>query len=343
MKKILSLIILMLAVNLAFSATVKLSITNIELSSQELYPGASGTINFNIQNLETTDLTNVRVTASSQLSVDQPLIYIGTMKPGESKFLIFTYSAPLTLSSGSYSISLQAAYDSGGQQLTSQGGSTLNVLSSNELIINNYTTSLMIDDYTNFSITVSNHGNDIFNNIFISLVMPDGFIPESGSEFYLSSLNPGESETLYSNIFVQKEIEPKSQQFQIIAKSSSYSLDSTLNLMTIGEPEISINSINLDPKLIYAGTEQTISCQIENLGSSKAYAIKAELIIDDAFKGIKSENLGTLDREDITSAIFEILIPAAQSEITGQIKITYYDEKGKESSVTQAITYDIER
>ncbi|MDD4353365.1 MAG: hypothetical protein PHN56_02810 [Candidatus Nanoarchaeia archaeon] len=342
MKKLISLLTIMLALSVGFSAvTTKLAITNVVLSDSQIYPSQSGTISFNIQNLETTDLTNLRIIPSSQLMLDQSLITIGTIKSGDSKFIIFTYTAPLTLQSGSYSISIEAKYDSGGQQLTSQSGSTVAVLSSNNLIIENYTTSLLIDSSTNFSITLSNQGNDIFKNVFVNLIMPNGFIPETGSDFYINSLNPGESKTFVSKIFVQKEIEPQSYQFTLQATSNDYSLDSTINLLTIGEPKISINSINADPKIIMKGVQETISCQIENLGSAKAYGIKAELLINDEFKGIKSENLGTLDREDITSAIFEIIIPESQSKLTGDIKITYYDAAGKESTITQSIDYDI--
>jgi uncharacterized membrane protein len=341
MKKIILLLTLLIALSISFGATTKLSITNIALSDFEIYPGESGTISFNIQNLETTDLANLKIIPSSQLIMDQSIINIGTIKPGDSKFIIFTYSAPLTLPSGSYSISIEANYNSGGQQLTSQSGDTVAVLSSNNLVIDNYTTSLLIDASTNFSLSVSNQGNDVFRNLFISLIMPNGFIPETGSEFFISSLSPGESKSFSSRIFVQKEITPESYQFVLNAKSNDYTLNSTLNLLTIGEPKISINSINLDPKLIYANAQQTISCQIENLGSAKAYGIKAELLIGDEFQGIKSENLGTLDREDITSAIFEIIIPQSQSSMEGEIKITYYNDKGKESSITQAINYNI--
>lgn len=342
MKKLISLLTILLALSISFSATTtKLAITNVALSDSMIYPGESGTISFTVTNLETTDLTNLRIIPSSQLALDKSLINIGTVKPGDSKFIIFTYTAPLTLQSGSYSISIEAKYDNGGQQLTSQAGDTVKILSSNNLIINNYTTSLLIDSSTNFSITISNQGNDVFKNVFLNVLMPKGFISETGSDFYISSLNPGESKTFSSMIFVQKDIEPEAFQFLLKAKSNTYTLNSTINLLTVGEPNIAINSINVDPKIIFKGAQETISCQIENLGSAKAYGIKAELLINDEFKGIKSENLGTLDREDITSAIFEIIIPETQSKIAGDIKITYYDDKGKESTIIQSIEYDI--
>jgi len=340
MKKTILLLILLLAFSRAYSA-VKLSITNVALSDSQIYPGESGTISFEIKNLDSSDLTNLRIVSSSLLTMTPSTIYIGMIKSGESKFIVLTYSCPLNLQSGSYSVSVEARYDDGGEQLTSQSGSTVKVMQSNNLIVENYTTSLLIDSTTNFSLTVSNEGNDVFKNIFISLILPNGFIPETGSEFYISSLSPGESKTFYSNIFVEKDIEPQSYQFSLEVQSNSYSISSTLNLLTVGEPKISINSINLDPKLIMKGATQTISCQIENLGSSKAYGIRAELLVNDEFQGIKSENLGTLDREDITSAIFEIIIPQSQNNIEGEIKITYYDAKGKESSVTESISYQI--
>ncbi|MDD5054395.1 MAG: hypothetical protein PHG04_03400, partial [Candidatus Nanoarchaeia archaeon] len=51
--------------------------------------------------------------------------------------------------------------------------------------------------------------------------------------------------------------------------------------------------------------------------------------------------LGALDREDITSAIFEIIIPAGAEELLGEIRITYFDAKGNELIASQQISYEI--
>jgi hypothetical protein len=340
MKKIISLLALLLVLNIGFSST-KLAITNVELSDLEIYPGEAGTISFNVQNLDSNDLTNLRISLSSQLIIDQPLFNIGTIKSTDSKFIIFTYTAPLTLSSGSYSLSIEAKYDDGGQQLSSQSGDTVKVLSSNNLIINNYTTSLLIDSLTNFSVTLNNQGNDVFKNVFLTLLLPNGFIPTKGSQFYIDSINPGEIKTISTQILTDKEIEPEAYQFMLVTKSNNYMKNTSLNLVTVGKPKLSINNINLDPKTIMSNTLETISVQLENLGSSKAYSIKSELIIDDEFLGIKFENLGSLDREDITSTIFEITIPASQKRLTGEIKITYLDELGNELIVSENIDYQI--
>jgi hypothetical protein len=215
------------------------------------------------------------------------------------------------------------------------------VLAINGLVINNYTTRLKINDNTEFNITLTNQGNDILNNLFVTLKMQNGFIPENGNEFYADSLIPGQSVIFSTTIFTDKEIEADSFQFYVLEKSNAYSNNATLNIQTIGEPILSINTINLDPSVPVHEQMQTISVQIENIGSSKAYSITSEFKSSDDFKGVKSENLGTLDREDITSTIFEIMIPSNSNELNGTIIITYYDAFGNKNEISQEISYDI--
>ncbi|MDD5054396.1 MAG: hypothetical protein PHG04_03405, partial [Candidatus Nanoarchaeia archaeon] len=80
MKKMFLILAFLFALSTAFSSN-KLSIANIELSDSQIYPGQSGTISFEIKNLESTDLTNVRVIPNSLLSMSPQIINMGTMKP----------------------------------------------------------------------------------------------------------------------------------------------------------------------------------------------------------------------------------------------------------------------
>jgi hypothetical protein len=286
------------------------------------------------------DLINAKVYISSMLEIDNQLINIGTIKSGTSSFVVASYSAQSNASKGSYPININVEYNYLGQQLISQSGSSVNVLSISELVIESYTTSLLIDNSSTFKFLVSNQGSDPLNNVFIKIIMPNGFIAETGSEFYIDAINPGKYKEFSSRIFIQKDIEPQAYQFILSANANSYSKNATLNILAKGAPKLVINAINLDPKIIIAGSSQIISTQIENIGSSKAYGIKAELLTNDSLAGITFELLGSLDREDITSAIFEVIAPSSE-KLEGEVKITYYDSQNNEFYAMQAIDYSI--
>ncbi len=339
MKKILILLTLIFAINASFSLN-NLAITEVSVSDASIYPGESGVISFLIQNLGSDELSNIKVYISSGLEIENKLINIGSMKAGTSNFIVTSYFAQPNASKGSYPININVKYDYFGQQLTSQSGSAVNVLGINELVIENYTTSLLIDNLSTFKFLVSNQGSNPLNNIFIKIIMPNGFIAETGSEFYIDSINPGEYKEFTSRIFIQKDIEPKAYQFILSANANSYSKNATLNILVKGEPKLVINSINLDPKIMVAGSNQIISTQIENIGSSKAYGVKAELLTNESLAGITFELLGSLDREDITSAIFEIITPNSE-KLEGSVKITYYDSQNNEFYTVQEINYSI--
>ncbi len=339
MKKIVILLALIFAFNASFS-TGSLAISDVSVSDASIYPGESGAISFLIQNLGSDDLSNVKVHISSGLEIENKLINIGLMKAGTSSFIVTSYFAQSNVSTGSYPININVEYDYFGQQLTSQSGNAVNILSISELVIESYTTSLLIDNSSAFKLLISNQGSNSLNNVFIKIIMPNGFIAETGSEFYIDSINPGEYKEFTSRIFIQKDIEPQAYQFILSANANSYSKNATLNILAKGEPELVINAINLDPKIMIAGSSQIISTQIENIGSSKAYGVKAELLTNESLAGITFELLGSLDREDITSAIFEIIAPSSE-KLEGIVKITYYDSQNNEFYAIQEIDYSI--
>ena len=99
-----------------------------------------------------------------------------------------------------------------------------------------------------------------------------------------------------------------------------------------------ISGINLDPEIPTKSVMQTISVQYENIGSSKAYNVESKLNLDKEVIGVTMEYLGTLDRDDLTSAIFDFI---ATEKITGDIILTYKDEQGEKHSLIQEINYDL--
>jgi hypothetical protein len=80
--------------------------------------------------------------------------------------------------------------------------------------------------------------------------------------------------------------------------------------------------------------------QLENTGSGDAYNVIAELVMDDSVVGITTEYLGSLEREDLTSAIFDIYTPMSDN-ISPNVVITYNDAAGNLYTTSQALSFDV--
>ena len=246
------------------------------------------------------------------------------------------------MSSGSYAIGISVNYDIGDESNSNQAGAVVEVAGSNFLVVSSYTSNLLIDNYTTFRMNITNQGDDVLNDILLDLVLPDGFIPSAGTQFYINSLNPGQTRVITSEIFVDKGVEPDSFQLPLIKTADDYDDTDTLNIIVTGMPKLSFSGINLDPEIPIAGEMQTISVQFENIGSGKAYNVVADLLLDQSVTGITTEYLGTLDREDLTSAIFDIYTPST-SKLSGEVRVSYADSNGDITHVYQSLEFDVVR
>lgn len=339
MKKGLLFLLLIVSFGIVF-AVPELTISAVSVSDTSVYAGDSGNIGFTITNTGDRDITNTDVVLASSLSVGDSTFSFSTINVGESRYITTSFSVPSGISSGSYSISISVDYSYSSFEYTDQAGATITVLPTNYLVINEYTPSLVVDELSPFVLNLSNQGTDKLENILIDLVLPDGFISTTGSQFYIDSLDVGETLLWTSNIYIEKSIEPDSFQFSLIKTASGYSDTDTLNVFVVGEPNIAFSGVNLDPDIPVSNSLQTISVQFENIGSGDAYAVVAELILDQEVTGITTEYLGTLERGDLTSAIFDIYMPTTNNFV-GSVLVTYNDAHGVEHNVSQAIDVDV--
>lgn len=339
MKKIMAVLIILMCFSLAFS-TPEVSISQVTVSDASISSGESGSISFTITNTGDRDITNVNVRISSQLGITNTFFSFSDFEIGESRYVSTTYNAPVNMETGSYSILISVDYNIGDAQYSNQAGSVIRVSGSKYLVVSNYTTNLFIDEVNPFSITLKNEGDDELTDVLLELILPDGFIPTTGSQFYVESLSVGEQKIINMNIFVEKSIEPDSFQFTIEKSADSYSDNDILNMVINGVPFIAFSGINLDPEIPVSGTMQTISVQFENTGSGDAYNVVASLVLEQDVVGVTTEYLGTLEREDLTSAIFDIYTPNSDG-LTGFIQLNYTNADGEDFVTMQSIDFDV--
>ena len=333
------LLMILLSLSAVF-AVPQVSISSISVSDSMINQGESGVLTFVITNTGDRDFTSVQVFLSSGLILSTNSFVYSEFEVGESRLITATYSAPASLSSGDYAISISVNYNIGDSQYSNQAGAVVEVLKTNYLIVSSYTSNLIIDESNPFVINVTNQGDEALNDLLVDLLLPDGFIPTTGSQFYISSLEVEESAIFSTTIFIEKSIEPDSFQFTLIKTADDYNDTDTLNVVVNGVPEILFSGINLDPEIPVSGQAQTISVQFENIGSGKAYSVVANLILDNEVTGTTTEYLGTLDRDDLTSAIFDI-INIVDGSLTGEIQIIYTDADGNGKLATQSIDFEM--
>ncbi len=333
------LFLALLLLPIAFSST-EVSVSSLSVSRQSISSGESGAISFIITNTGDKSLSEVEVSLSSSLTLGRTLFTFNDLDVGESRTITTSYSAPSDMKSGSYPINIDIKYDVSDEEYHNQASVVVNVAGSKYLVVSNYTTQLLIDGTTRFVINLKNEGDDDLNDLLISLSLPDGFIPLNGSQFYIDSLDVGESVSFSTDIFVDKSIEPNPYQIVVSKVADGYSDSNTLNIYAYGIPELSISGINLDPKVPIQGEMESISVQIENVGSGDAYNVVAQLYVDGGSKGRKVEYLGSLERDDLTSAIFDITVPKTDF-LNGTIVITYTDNNGQLHQERQDISFDV--
>jgi uncharacterized repeat protein (TIGR01451 family) len=321
-------------------ATPGITVSSVAVSDSVIHAGDSGSISFIVTNTGDRALTTITINLDSSLSVSPDSFFFQDFDIGESRYVSSVYRAASNTASGAYNIAINADFNVGGTEYVDSNGAVVTVMPVNYLVVDSYTSSISINDDNVFTISVTNEGSDNLENVFLNLVLPNGFIPISGSQFYYSLIRPGETINSSASIFVEKEIEPKAYQFSLVKTAKDYSSSDVLNVIVRGTPNLAFSGINLDPNIPVSGTEQTISVQIENIGSGKAYNVIAQLLLDSGTRGTKIEYLGSIDREDLTSAIFDLQL-GVFSSINGEVVVTYNDESGVGHEIRQGLEYEV--
>ncbi len=338
MKKILFLFMILALFNTVF-CRAQLNIDNLSVTDSMIDVGESGLLSFSVTNDGDNRAINAEVSLSSSLNLSANSIRIGTLEDGETKKVIINYYAPENIMPGDYAIFVNIDYDDSKNYFV-QDSVSIKINSYNHLITEDYTSGLVINENNDFSLNISNQGDEDLKNILLDIIMPSGFVPRRGSQFFIKKLGVGESRVFNITVFVEKSIEPGNFQFVLNKTANAYYDKDVLNLAVRGSPELAFSGINLDPELPVADSEQMISVQIENIGTDKAYSINVQLNIpNENITGVKSEYLGTLERDDLTTGIFDLNLPRDLNSIDGEIIVNYENELGTEHAITQNFSY----
>ena len=108
-----------------------------------------------------------------------------------------------------------------------------------------------------------------------------------------------------------------------------------LGITVLGSPNLVIAGVDTLPSRIYADSEFNLSIKVENIGTGKAEGVEARLSLPEEFSGEDVAFLGTLKRNSISTASYDLKISkkASSKAYKFGMELTYSDEAGVEKTV----------
>jgi hypothetical protein len=329
-------------------------ITNV--TPKVFEPGYRGSLNITIKNVGVKE--GHRINAEFQKDPLVPVNFIGETKKyldlrdaectdpilcnflgsGDTANFIYEIFVEDDAATGGYSLPLNIIWKFAGLEKTSTLNFGFEIEGEPDITVSGTSTnpSIIYPD-TEFSmpITVENKGTDSAKSVELSVILASGF---SGSNTaFIGTLDKDNVATATLNLKAEKEIDLGSHDLlalieYIDSKGNTYnkSVSIPVFIQDRGEVKLSFSGINTSPSKVYPNTEFALTLSLENTGSQAAKAIKMDLNLPDEFTGEDTSFLGTIEKDDSSSATLDMkAIKRSQSgkyPITA--RLTYTDEQG---------------
>jgi hypothetical protein len=173
---------------------------------------------------------------------------------------------------------------------------------------------------------VDNKGENRLQWLKVSLVVEDESIVLSEGSLKIFENVPGRSRQNVSyHLSIDSNAQPKNYILKMIVeyKDERKELgreEITSGIKVSGTPKLAIGGKGIDPAVITAEKDFTLTLKIDNTGSEIAEGVKVSL--DTQFAGDKEAYLGKIERDDYANAIF-ILRAGVVGEYDIKVKINY--------------------
>lgn len=332
--------------------TFNLSIDNIIYPTEELVPGETFTVAFNVVNNGDGVAEHVTVTADGGENIipkSQSTQLISKIDPNSSKIVYFKFQPQDKLTAKSYLINIEVknAKNEVVQSIKQYVG--IKVGQKSDIIIGAIQQSSYVikpnEDFTvNFPIT--NRGIGITKNIKVSMNGGDGILTKSGSTQLISSLGPGKTQQVTFNLQASKGAETKNYPIGIEVKYDGLGEDFIKENTSIyveksdnskGVPRIIISRYSAEPAIVKAGSNFDLELSFLNTNFAKEVKnIKVYLTVDE--KSSKTGNVFTPVNSSNTFFIDSISPKQIENK-----KITLYvipDASAKTYTITANLEYE---
>lgn len=279
------------------AATGALSIDNLVVSPQPVYPGQNVTITFQLYDLYPYTLTNVNLGLQGTYpllnyspSNTQLISSIGAgLYGGSANYLTYHVHIPSYVQAGSYTLYLVATYETTTSVTVGGSLTTENIASESEIPITMYVegkpnivlnanpvTQVIPGESSQVDLTAVNTGTGDATNLSVTALSTNKFSVIGTDNFNLGVIAPGGEST---GVFTLQANNTLSGGIESIPVRIKYTLTSGLNVsqnesvpisILVSNPNIVVSISSAEPQFLYSGGNQSLALSIQNIGTGVA-------------------------------------------------------------------------
>jgi hypothetical protein len=337
----------------------KVLVTMVNQEPDPVAPGNTVDVRFRIENMRSEVLQNVEVKVEEQypfaIYSGDKIQKIGTLAPkqDDETGVMVKFKLVVDKDAAEGENKVEFVYRANGGAWIKPGDFTIEVRERDAVLaINKIETEKekMIPGTKNkVSFFLENIANSVLKDIKLTLDVKERlatttsitynelpFTPiGSGNEKTVDKIDPGKTEDIIFDLFVDSDAESKVHKVPYILSYSdeagtNFTRNGYLGLMVDAEPDL---SINIDSTTIYSsGTKGTIGIKFVNKGFSDVKFLDIILKETDDFEILSNPEvyIGNLDSDDYEAADYELLVSKdASNEIMLPLKVEYRNANGK--------------
>ncbi|MEM4663307.1 MAG: NEW3 domain-containing protein [Candidatus Diapherotrites archaeon] len=328
---------------------------NIDSTLQKptvIYPGNTVNLAVNLVNVGLyTDANDVKLKLLLPEGFPQSFVEttIPRIKPKEKKTVVFVFPTSKTISSGTYTLTLQMNYKNGTIDVLDSKYLNITVSDIYDISISNIKVSDYfphIGDKIIITADIQNNGSLEARNVYCEISMLStnpfvGFITQSDVRQELGNIAVGESKRVTFEIMASEVTNPGTYAFKLT--TGCMDCNTKMQMFSIhlyGRPQLIISGIDYsingrNDKKIMQGDTISLAIQLENLGKESAKRVVVSIENDSSLIGSKSSYIGEIKSEDSGSAIFDLSVDSNAAIGYHDINITikYLDELQKEQMI----------
>ena len=311
-----------------------LSVANLAVTPQPVVAGGNVTIQFQLYNSYTNQLTNVNLglygsyPILNQSPMDTQLISnIPTGLYGGTSYLFYKIHIPKNVKSGTYTIDAIANYQTVGPTSAYVSGTSTMPISfyvqgtpEIQLTAN---PSSAVTPGSQFSVTIDalNSGTDNATSVMLSIANSRNFSVIGASNFALGTIRPQQTAEAQAILQPNSTLNEGNASIPVtLSYSTQYGKKITESVLVpvsifVSNPNIAVSITSASPASLYPGSNQTLLLSIQNIGTGVAKNVTVDIAGDrNLTVGNSASNIFIGSLSPGTSTTQSVLITASKSD-----------------------------
>lgn len=331
----------------AYASAPNLEIYVANISPNPAEPGSNILLNIIINNAGTDISKDTTATLKAAypfaLKTVQNDVSQKDICTGCSSIITYALSADSSAKSGSYPIEFEVMHGTGTSRISDKKTVDINVVGVPRIAFDAKVSgnSGKVTPKSEFEVEFDfkNIGTGTAKDVKISAPSQDFII--SGGSPIIASLAAGESKKVPVKFAASPDIAPGVYSIPISMNyidelGASKDSTSSFGVSVLGNSDIIVKSVKIDPASVFPGDEFTVTARVQNVGYGDAKEVVIEL--DSPYSGYKKAFIGKLGKDEDAPAIFQLNADSGTSDAA--LKIKYRDDFG-EHEKTEAIRINV--